>query len=170
MFLWALWITPADWLNLRRMLWEPPIYSWLVRSAGDNLDTPEDWTLNLWTMRQSPGSVKIELSCKIPSSWCLENCLVVWRNPQSPHSHTGIGDQDVWVGNPEGSWGFPLVQNLSPPGAASGSVHIFHRLCLLTHPVGFRCDPKPYFTLALFPSRDMTASVAAKWLSFHVLE
>lgn len=92
------------------------------------------------------------------------------KEPPVSHSHTGIGDQNLCAGDPEGSWGFPLVQDLSPPGAASGSVHIFHRLRLLTHPVGFRFDPKPYFTLALILSRDTTASVAAKRLSFHVLE
>lgn len=37
---WALWTALANSSNLWRGQWEPQIFSWLVRSTGDHLDSP----------------------------------------------------------------------------------------------------------------------------------
>ena len=92
MFLWVLLATLANYLNLMRGLWEPPIYSQLVRSTGNNLNLQLvskvgpvlwDWVLTLWDLilspdRQCQNWVKFVLIVHLVSvSW--ENCLVVWK-------------------------------------------------------------------------------------------
>ena len=83
-------------INPRKGPLEPPIYSRLVRSIGDNLGLQLVSEFCVWARRQSCGtepltygiwlylwvdSVRTELNCRTPS-WCHRELLVVGGKPQ----------------------------------------------------------------------------------------
>ena len=103
MFLWVLWATLANYSNTRRGSWEPLMYSWSVRSTGDNLDlwfvcagmegeVSWDWALNLWDLMLSPG--------RKYQKWVTR--LVVLENTQLVSelgfTKTALVHENMWLG------------------------------------------------------------------------
>lgn len=96
-------------------MWEPLIYSWLIRSTRDNLHlqlASEMWVggdggewgggprcgavlsnraLNLWDLTLSSCSVRIKLNCRT-SCWCLKNCWC-YGDHHPPHDEIGYRTQ-----------------------------------------------------------------------------
>lgn len=84
MLLWVLWATLANWLKPRMGVWEPLIYSLLVRSTGDNQTC--NWHLGRGgiLMGLSPWT---ELNCRTPS--CCGR-IGWWCKKKTPHIEIGV--------------------------------------------------------------------------------
>lgn len=97
--------------NSRRRLWEPLIYSWLVRSTGNNLCLQLvsevgdgalfwEWVLNLWGLCLPP-KIRSELIWTVGlKCWCLKCWRISWCEKRSSHAWwLEVLRSVLWIGN-----------------------------------------------------------------------